>query len=73
MKYKFKLLKQKDSVYADHGINITLDNWNEWERFIQSMPTGKYPEYCFDVDECRECWIISLEHLTEYFKWITRK
>lgn len=60
MKHKFKLLKQTDSVYADHGINITLDNWNDWETFCIKTRMDKHEllidiETRWDLDECREC------------------
>lgn len=35
MKNKFILLNQNDSVYKNHGVEISIeiDQWNEWESF----------------------------------------
>ena len=73
---KFKLLKQEDSVYANHWINIELENWNDWEKYIISTRISGIKtdiETWWDLDECRECGVISIEHLQAYFNWITIK
>jgi len=70
---KFKLLKQYDSVYASHGItiDIKLEQWDDWEVFCRNIDSEI--ETRWDLAECRECWVISIEHLENYFKFVTRK
>jgi len=83
MKNKFILLNQNDSVYKNWWVEISIDRdcWNEWESFCinNRMASSNWLENTtgietrWDLDECRECQIISPEHLCEYFKWVTTK
>jgi hypothetical protein len=79
---KFRLLNQNDLCneenpdYIDHWVEIRIDrnNWNSWEIYcINNRDNYEEIETRFDIDECRECQIISPEHLLSYFKWITKE
>lgn len=71
---KFKIIKnQQSSVYDDNWITIEIDNdkWFEWEKYnYENFKKWRRDSECnlpsYDCDECRECEILSREHLDDF-------
>ena len=72
---KFKIIKQTSSVYKDFWISLEIDKWiwKDWEEYSYKQYKEWVKSWVFidvyDVDECRECWILSEEHANALIKY----
>lgn len=74
---KFHIIKQKDSIYEYRWLEFECKSqyWEEWRsenarRRYANIRTGEETWKVFDVDDTKALWVISLEHIIEFLKFV---
>lgn len=74
---QFTLLQHWESINANHGIQVTIEDaqWKKWydevvRRFWKHWESDEYR--VFDIDEAQECGVIWIEHLQECLNFLSK-